>query len=259
MNKTESLRFSPSVFGYPLLFVMALWLVFWAESRFGWNFNSFGIYPRKFEGLRGIFLGPFIHGDLKHLFNNSVPLFVLGTALFYFYRNIRWKIVFYGLLITGFATWLIGRPANHIGASGVVYMLASFHFFKGIFSKQYQLTALSFVVVFLYGSLLWYVFPVDPKISWEGHLSGFFVGFAFSFIFKGNFIKEKKYEWEREGYRPEEDEFMKQFDEDGNFIETPKVINPNSGLDDVDDTPTPPRTVRVIYTVKKNTEARDNL
>ncbi len=246
MANLQPLKFTPSVIGYPLLFVMVLWIVFWVESRFGFNFNFLGIYPQRLSGLRGIIFSPFIHGSLKHLFNNSIPLFVLSAALFYFYRNIRWKVLGYGILLTGILTWLIGRPALHIGASGVVYMLAAFLFFKGIFSKQYQLTALSLVVVFLYGSLLWYVFPVDPKISWEGHLSGFFVGFLFAIIFRGIPVETKKYDWQREDYDPQNDPFLKQFDEDGNFIETPKespiaeVDTPNSS------------TVKITYSIVKN-------
>lgn len=219
MVKNKALYFSTEVIGYPILIVLAMWLVFWAEIRFGWNFNYLGIFPRSFEGLRGVLIGPFLHGSLKHLFNNSVPILVLGMALFYFYRNIRWRVLIYGILLTGLLTWLIGRPALHIGASGVVYMLAAFLSFKGIFSKQYQLTALAFVVVFLYGSLLWYVFPMDPKISWEGHLSGFAVGIGFALLFRTNPIENRKYEWEREGYNQDDDPFLRHFDEEGNFRE----------------------------------------
>ena len=256
MSKSNQLKFSPEVFGYPLLFVMVLWIVYWFEARFNINFNSFGVYPRTLKGLRGIFFSPFIHGSLKHLFNNSVPLFVLTSALFYFYREIRWKVLLLGLLFTGIATWAIGRPSLHIGASGVVYMLAAFLFFKGIFSKQYQLTALALAVVFLYGGMLWYVFPVNPDISWEGHLSGFFVGFAFAFLFKGDFIERKKYEWEREDYNPDNDPFLQQFDENGNFIELPKETNelaaepPKKNLD----TAEKKKIVKIIYTFRKSTE-----
>lgn len=227
MSKNNTLYFSTEVIGFPILFVMMMWIVFWIEVRFGWNFNFLGILPQKVEGLPGIVMGPFIHSSLKHLFNNSVPMLVLSTALFYFYRNIRWKVFLYGLLITGVFTWLIGRPAMHIGASGVVYMLAAFLSFKGILSKQYQLTALAFVVVFLYGSLLWYVFPIDPEISWEGHLSGFGVGVVFALFFKENPIENVKYDWEKDSYNPDEDPFLQHFDENGNFMELkPKEEKP---------------------------------
>ena len=250
MASSNQLKYTPGVFGYPLLFVMVLWVVFWIESRFGLNFNSFGVYPRELKGLRGIVFSPFIHGSLKHLFNNSIPLFVLSSALFYFYRNLRWKILLFGLLLTGIATWLIGRSSLHIGASGVVYMLASFLFFKGIFSKQFQLTALALAVVFLYGGMLWYVFPVNPEISWEGHLSGFFVGLVFAYFYKSNPIENRKYEWEREDYNPDNDPFLKQFDQEGNFIELPKELpnepsTENAGVQK-------PRRIRIIYSFKKN-------
>lgn len=249
MSNPNQLKFSPDVFGYPLLFVMVLWIVFWIESRFAINFNSFGVYPRKLSGLRGVIFSPFIHGSLKHIFNNSIPLFVLSSALFYFYRNIRWKVLLFGLLFTGLATWLIGRTSLHIGASGVVYMLAAFLFFKGIFSKQFQLTALSLAVVFLYGGMLWYVFPVNPEISWEGHLSGFLIGIVFAFYFKTNPIQTKKYDWEREDYNPENDPFLKQFDEDGNFIEIPKDLPQE--MSETEKAQEVPKRIKIVYSFKE--------
>ena len=222
MKQKEPFIFTPGVLGYPLVFVLLIWIVFWAEIRFGYDFTNLGVYPRRPEGLRGIFFSPFIHSDIKHLFHNTVPLFVLSLSLFYFYRELSWKILFYGLLITGLLTWIIGRPAYHIGASGIIYLLAGFLFFKGIFSKHYRLVALSLIVVFLYGGLLWYVAPIDPKISWEGHLSGLLSGLAFAFIYKKKIAQPPKYDWERETYKEEDDPFMKHFDEDGNFIENPE-------------------------------------
>ncbi len=248
MNNKEGLQFTNGTVIYPLLLVFVMWIVYWVEIRFHINLNFLGIYPRTLEGLQGIIFAPFIHGGLQHIFNNSIPLFVLGVALFYFYGNVRWKVILFGLVITGFLTWCIGRPSLHIGASGVVYMLAAFLFFRGIFSKQYQLTALSFAVVFLYGGLLWYVFPIDAKISWEGHLSGFFVGFAFSFFFKENAIETKKYAWEEESYNPDNDPFLKHFDTDGNFIEKlpEPVIEAEKNLSEMP-------SVKIIYTIKKDT------
>jgi len=218
-SSTQPFNFSAGVIGYPILFVLIIWIVFWFEIRFGFDFNYLGVRPRTTIGLRGIILSPLIHSDIKHLFNNTIPLFVLSMALFYFYRGISWRLLFFGLLFTGLLTWVIGRPANHIGASGIIYMLASFLFFKGIFSRYYRLIAISFVVVFLYGGMLWFVVPVDPGISWEGHLSGLLVGLAFAFIYKQKIAKPPKFEWERPEYKEEDDAFMKHFDKNGNFIE----------------------------------------
>lgn len=219
MKSTEPFNFSPGVVGYPITFVLLIWIVFWFEIKFGVDFNIYGVRPREITGLRGVFFSPFIHSNLKHLFNNTIPLFVLSMSLFYFYRAISWKVLILGLLLTGFFTWVIGRPANHIGASGIIYLLASFLFFKGVFSRYYRLIALSFIVVFLYGGMLWFVVPVEPGISWEGHLSGLLVGLAFAIIYKDQIVKPPKFEWEKPEYDESNDDFMKHFDENGNFIE----------------------------------------
>jgi hypothetical protein len=137
-------------------------------------------------------------------------------ALFYFYPKASKSVIIWGIILSGLLTWLIGRPSYHIGASGLVYVLASFLFFKGILSKYYRLVALSLSVVFIYGSLIWGLFPIKEGMSWEGHLSGFIVGFLFAIVFKTNYRKPK-YEWENKNYKEEEDEFMQQFDEHGNF------------------------------------------
>jgi membrane associated rhomboid family serine protease len=218
----EPFIFTPGVIGYPILFVLLIWIVFWFEIRFGFDFTHLGIYPRRMEGLRGVLFSPFIHSDIQHLFHNSIPLFVLSMSLFYFYRKISWKVLFWGVLLSGILTWSIGRPAYHIGASGLIYVLAAFLFFKGVFSKYYRLVALSLIVVFLYGGMLWYVAPIDPEISWEGHLSGLVTGLIFSLIYRKSIAKAPKYEWEKASYNEEDDPFMKHFDKDGNFIEHPE-------------------------------------
>jgi len=190
MKQDNQFTFTTGVIGYPILFIMLMWLVFWFEIRFGFDFNSFGVYPRSAIGLRGILASPFIHGDLTHLWHNTLPILILSMALFFFYPRNAWSVLLLGALLTGICTWLFGRPANHIGASGVVYMLFGFLFFKGVVAKHLRLIALSFVVVFIYGSMVWYTLPIDPKISWEGHLSGLVVGAVLKhFDEHGNFIE----------------------------------------------------------------------
>ena len=232
MEHNDPFKFTPGVIGYPIAFVLIIWLVFWFEVRFGYSFNSYGINPREISGLRGIIFAPFIHGSLKHLFNNSIPLLVLSTSLFYFYRPISWRILGYGLLLTGLLTWFLGRPAFHIGASGLIYCLAAFLFFKGVFSKHYRLVALSLIVVFLYGGMLWYVTPVDPEISWEGHLSGLVSGLFFALIYRKDIARPPVYVWEEETYKEEDDPFMRHFDAEGNFIENPDWIQNNPTYED---------------------------
>ena len=222
MNSSDPFKFSTRVIVYPLSFVLLIWVVYWFELRFGFRFNDMGIYPRTFSGLRGILFSPFIHGSLEHLYHNSTPLLILSAALFYFYRALAWRVLVLGLLFSGLLTWLIGSPAFHIGASGLIYVLMSFMLFKGILSKNHHLTALSLLVVFLYGSMLWYVFPVKENMSWEGHLSGLLVGLVFAFVFRTAIAKPVRYIWEDDQYNEQDDPFLKQFDAEGNFIESPK-------------------------------------
>ncbi|MCX7547878.1 rhomboid family intramembrane serine protease [Xanthomarina sp. F1114] len=220
MKSDEHFQFSNSVILAPIFFVLLIWLVFWVEIRFGLDFTKLGIYPQTLKGLRGVVFSPFIHSGITHLYHNTIPLFVLTAALFYFYKPIAWKVLFYGILLSGLITWSIGRPSYHIGASGLIYVLVSFTFFKGILAKHYRLIALSLLVVFLYGSMIWYVLPIKEGVSWEGHTAGLVTGLLFAIIFKKQIASPKKYAWEEADYNEEEDPFLKHFDENGNFIET---------------------------------------
>lgn len=217
-------QFTKAVLLLPLFFVLTLWLVFWYELHFHESLSHFGVYPREVFGLKGILFSPFLHGDLEHLANNSIALFVLLPILRYFYKEQSFVVLFLGILFSGLGTWLLGRPSYHIGASGLIYSLVSFIFFKGIFTKYYRLVALSFTIVILYGGSVWYMFPhVKEGISWEGHLAGFSVGLVLALLLKTpQFGKTIFYEWQQPDFNPEHDPFMRNFDEKGNFNPPPK-------------------------------------
>lgn len=218
-------KFTNSVVGLPLFFVLFLWFIFWVQIRFDFDFFENGILPRTFTGLQGIVFSPFIHSNIEHLYNNSIPLLVLLAALQFFYRKQAVAVIGYGIFFSGLITWVIGRNNYHIGASGLVYVLVSFIFFKGIITKYYRLVALSLAVISVYGGMVWYVFPkVDESISWEGHLAGLAVGFALAVLYKSQEYKRIiKYDWEHPDYNPLEDKFMQRFDENGNFVNAPKI------------------------------------
>jgi membrane associated rhomboid family serine protease len=173
---------------YPVLLLVTLWAIKGLELFGNVNFTFLGIYPLTLKGIPGILFSPLIHADFKHLFNNSIPLTILGTALFYFYRPVAAKIYILIWITTGFCVWIGGRFAYHIGASGVIYGLASFLFFSGVLRKNTKLLAISLLVIFLYGSLVWGIFPLNEEISWESHLFGSLSGLAFSFVYSKNII-----------------------------------------------------------------------
>ncbi len=198
----EKAKLIESIF-YPLIFLIIIWGIKIVEIVSGINLGVLGIYPRHIAGLPGIIFSPLIHGNLSHLFSNSGPVLVLGSAVFYFYRPVAFRVLILSWIITGIVVWLAGRDAFHIGASGLIYAIASFLFFSGFIRKSIELIAISFIVVFLYGGMLWGIFPLREGISWETHLIGAIAGFVLAVFYKRHGPQRKKYNWEDE----EEDEY----------------------------------------------------
>ena len=192
---------------FPAVFVLLLWMVKIIEQTAGLSLVEFGIFPRHVNGLQGILFSPFIHSDFSHLISNSLPFFILGFMLIYFYRRISYRIFFLLYVLSGISTWIMGREAWHIGASGVVYALAAFHFVSGIIRSDVRLLTLSAIVVFLYGGLVWGLLPIRPEISWEGHLSGAIFGVLLAFYYRKYIVRREKFDWEDEPDDDEEDDF----------------------------------------------------
>lgn len=183
---------------YPSLFLGLLWGVKLIELVLDIDFGSFGILPRDLNGLKGIILSPLIHSGYPHLINNSIPLFILGFSLFYFYRVIAFKVFFLSYFLAGLYTWISARYNYHIGASGLVYALFGFLFISGFIRKNVQLIAISFLTAFLYGSLVWGILPWDKSISWEGHFWGLIVGLVLAFFYRKEGPQKAVYHWEEE-------------------------------------------------------------
>lgn len=180
----------------PGILIVLMWLVKASELLFEVDFSKFGIYPLSLKGIPGIFLSPFIHDDFKHLFNNTIPLFFLSTFVFYFYSEVAFKVFFRTYFLTGLLVWIFGREAWHIGASGLVYGFASFLFFSGIIRRHIGLIALSLLVVFLYGSLIWGMVPLFYKnVSWESHMLGAFSGIILSIWHRNEGPQKPVYDW----------------------------------------------------------------
>jgi len=189
---------------FPVFFLLLIWIVKIVEVSLDLNFVYYGLFPRKISGLIGILASPLIHADFKHLFDNSVPLFFLSLAIFYFYRPVGIRVFLLTYLITGICVWLGARSAYHVGASGLVYGFASFLFFSGVLRKNTNLLAISLLVVFLYGGLVWGIFPFEFKVSWESHLFGALTGLALAFVFRKYGPPPTRKTWDEED---EEEEY----------------------------------------------------
>jgi membrane associated rhomboid family serine protease len=188
---------------FPVMFIICIWTLHLLKYLSIIDIDDYGVFPRTLTGLRGIFFTPLIHDDFNHLFNNSIPLLILGSGLFYFYSDLAPRIILWIWVISGLGIWFIGRDAYHIGASGVVYGLAAFLFFSGIFRNIIRLIAMALLVIFLYGSLVWGLFPIKMDISWEGHLFGAVAGTFLSFFYLKEGPQPEKPGWMEE---PEEDD-----------------------------------------------------
>lgn len=182
---------------YPFLLVVFMWISYWGQITLPFSYSTLGIQPRSAFGLIGIIFAPLLHStsDLKHIFNNSIPIYFLFLALLYYFKEIALKIFVLTWLMSGLITWAIAlEPGSvHIGMSGVIYALAMFLFVSGSQSKQRTLQSLSLLIVLVYGSIIWGIFPMEEDVSWEGHLSGAFTGSMLAIIYKKNELFNKRF------------------------------------------------------------------
>lgn len=160
----------------PALMVTLMWFIHIAKWLINMNMSNLGVYPRTLVGSSGILFGPMIHGDMAHLISNSVPLLLLGAALYYGYEKIASKVLVMIYLLSGLLVWLLAREAHHIGASGVVYGLFGFVLSGGLIAKKRSLTMIGLAIFVLYGGFFYGIFPNNPGISWESHLLGLLIG-----------------------------------------------------------------------------------
>jgi membrane associated rhomboid family serine protease len=182
-----------------LVFVALLWLVHFLNWGLDLELARFGVRPRQFAGLPGILLAPLLHGGFAHLTTNSLPLLVLGTVMLHLYPNSAVKVVPAIFLGPGIAVWLFAEGSVHIGASGLIYGLVTYIFVAGLIRRDRRAIAASLLVYFLYGTLVWEVFPISPGVSWETHLAAAIIGLAFAIVLRRLDIPpRKRYGWEGE-------------------------------------------------------------
>lgn len=227
------------------LMVLVLWLIKIYEWKSGISFADFGVYPRTWPGARGILLSPFIHGDFKHLISNSIPLLILSAGIFYFYKGLAVRVFLWVYFLGGFWLWLGGRDSFHIGASGLIYGLTTFLFLSGVLRRDTRLMALSLLVVFLYGGMVWGVFPLFRHISWEAHLFGALAGMLVAVVYRKEGPQRKLYEWEKTSFDEEEDENDE--DDENAYWNIPLEENP--------ELPQQPMKIHYIYRARKSPDS----
>ena len=170
----------------PGIIVIFMMISFLFEKGMGLNFHEGGVFPRRIENIWGIFTMIFVHADWSHLLNNVLSFFILCSFTYYFYKQIASKVLIISYVCSGLILWFIGRDNWHIGASGLIYSLAFFLFFSGLFRRHIPLIAISLIVAFIYGSMVWHIFPwqIHDPVSWEGHLAGGTTGSILSIILR---------------------------------------------------------------------------
>jgi len=189
----------------PFLLISLMWIVYWGEFVSPIELTRLGILPRTLSGIFGVIFSPLLHSktDINHIINNSIPIFLTLVALFFFYPKIAYKIFFLSWFISGFLTWLIAENEGsyHIGMSSIIYALIIFLFVSGIIKKQLKYQAISMLIILTYGSLVWGIFPVEEKVSWQGHLGGVITGVLLALLYVE---QEKIIDRENPSYIPKE-------------------------------------------------------
>jgi len=185
-------------------FVAVLVAIHAAAAALGLPLQRYGVQPHAWAGLPGILSAPLLHADAAHLASNALPLLVAGTAMLHLYPSASRAVLPAVYVGPGVAVWLFGRPSVHLGASGLVYGLVSYIFVAGVIRRDRRAIAAALLVSFLYGALVWGVFPIKVGVSWETHLAGAAIGVALAFAFARRDIPpRKRYSWEDEADRDE--------------------------------------------------------
>jgi membrane associated rhomboid family serine protease len=167
---------------FVLIALGILYATFFLDFILPFDLNSLGIKPRTVSGLLGIIFAPVLHANLFHLISNTFPFVLLLMTIIVFYEKKWLQVVLFVIVVGGLLVWLFGRSANHVGASGLIYGLVGFLVTHGFLEKKFKSLLISLVIAFLYGGLIFGVFPTRIWISWESHLFGAIAGILISFL-----------------------------------------------------------------------------
>jgi membrane associated rhomboid family serine protease len=146
---------------------------------------TLGIFPRRVESLMGILLSPFLHYGFAHVIMNTIPLLILGSIVVIRGQRVFILSTFIIIVIGGFAVWLLGRSAYHVGASGLIFGYFGFIIGAAWYERSFLSLLAAVIAIGLYGSTLHTgLLPINSYISWEGHLFGLIAGIFSSRYFR---------------------------------------------------------------------------
>ncbi len=221
-----------------LTLVGFLWVILILDGVFGLGMTRFGLRPRHLQGLIGVFTAPLLHGGAEHLFSNTLPLTISLTTILYLYPRSSVRVMPIIWLGSGVLAWMIGRDSLHFGASGFVYGLLAYVFISGILRMDMRSVAVSVMVWFLYGGMIWGVLPIRPNMSWELHLSGAILGVVLAILYRRwDVTPVKRYAWEDDesvpDWFPQEESHTQRSIHDVSESELParKITHRNNGND----------------------------
>lgn len=164
----------------PVLWLVAIiWSVEVVNFLLGHSLTSWGILPRRIDGLIGIPLSPFIHANLWHAVSNTVPILILGGLTLAADKARFWMTTISIIIISGVLVWLFARGSYHVGASGLVFGYFGALIARAVIERSLTSIALALITITLYGGLLWGILPLKSYISFEGHLFGLIAGIVY--------------------------------------------------------------------------------
>jgi membrane associated rhomboid family serine protease len=206
MIETDKQKFFDAFRWVFLFVVLFAGIFYWAESKH-YPLAQYGVIPRDISSFWHILTVHLIHGSQEHLWNNVAAFSMLTGLLVFFYHDIAVKVFVWLWVVSPLLLFFIGRESHHIGASVLIYALTAFLVASGIIRKNSALKRVALTVVFVYGYTVWYMFPIQEGISWEGHLSGFVSGIVLAVLFRKQGPADPVYQYELEPELSDEDPF----------------------------------------------------
>ena len=158
-----------------------LWGIHVVNILCGRRLIYLGLVPRRLSGLPGIVAAPFLHADFPHLFFNTVPLVMLIPYFLQGGYGAFFTITAWIVGLGGVLTWLLGRNAIHIGASGLVMGYWGYVLVATWLAPSAAAILLILVFIYYFGGFLASLIPVDECSSYEGHLLGLLSGMVVAY------------------------------------------------------------------------------